>query len=64
MNTFYLMIDPERAAYAALGLRLSAMSLPSDFNWFAIQCRSGTEAQVDFNLRTMFIESDRGKPIS
>jgi len=29
----------------------------SDFHWFAIQCRSGAEAQVDFNLRTMFIET-------
>ena len=33
------------------------MSPNSDMHWFAIPCRSGAEAQVDFNLRTMLIET-------
>ena len=33
------------------------MSPDSDMHWFAIQCRSGAEAQVEFNLRTMLIET-------
>jgi transcriptional antiterminator RfaH len=28
-----------------------------DFHWFAIQCRSHAEANVDFSLRTMEIET-------
>ena len=34
-----------------------AMTLVSDFRWFAVRCRRGMESLVDFKLRTMLIET-------
>ena len=36
---------------------LRAMSVLSDFRWFAVRCRPGMEALVDFRLRAMLIET-------
>ena len=34
-----------------------AMTVVSDFRWFAVRCRRGMETLVDFKLRTMLIET-------
>jgi transcription antitermination factor NusG len=36
---------------------LRAMSVLSDFRWFAVQCLPGMESLVDFRLRAMLIET-------
>jgi transcription antitermination factor NusG len=36
---------------------LRAMSVLSDFRWFAVHCRPGMENLVDFRLRAMLIET-------
>ena len=49
-------MNPEGAA-CAFRLMTSEVSPRGDFHWFAIQCHTGLETQVNFNLRRMFIET-------
>ena len=58
MNTRYLEIDPGCViAPGFLNYARFAMSPLSDVHWFAIECRSGADAEVDINLRAMLIEN-------